>query len=78
MATITGKTTLHGYNLTLVSNDANVVFYKHGHVHTSVVTIDTSWVSNVSEVSEMAITVGGVVDHDGNTVGKMAEYIAKP
>jgi hypothetical protein len=78
LATITGKATLHGYDLSLVSNDESVVFYKHGHVHNSVVTIDTSWVSNVTEVSEMAIRVAAVVDHDGNAVGKMTEYIAVP
>jgi hypothetical protein len=76
-ATLIGQGELHGCNLGLVANEDSTIFFKHEHIHTSTITIDTVWINNLTTASaDMMLNVDALIDHEGNALGKTVEFLA--
>lgn len=58
---------LHGYDLSLINNgDNSIIFEEQQHMHTDKVTIERSWVNNLSRAADLTLKLTVKIDHDGN------------
>jgi hypothetical protein len=70
---------LHGYALTLTNKTTNaVVLNADDHVHGTTVTLDTFWVNNVADHSDMRLQIDAEIDHEGNKESKTINFHCHP
>lgn len=70
---------LHGWEVVIkkVAN-GQVVFMAEDHVHAEEFHIDTFWINNVTEHSDMELHVSALIDHDGNKETKVVAFHCHP
>jgi hypothetical protein len=70
---------LHGYAITLTNKTTNtVVLSADDHVHGTTVTLDTFWVNNVADHSDMSLQIDAEIDHEGNKESKIINFHCHP
>ena len=78
-ATLTGKETLHGWQIVLrKKSDGSVLFEKNAHVHDLTLTIDETWTNNLPDHTDLELEVFAQLDHDGTKTSKVVNFHAHP
>lgn len=77
--TITSTEEMHGYMVTLRDQTAEMILMEYDrHIDAATQTIDTFWVNNVTQHTEMLLSITAVKDHLGNTVTKEINFHCHP
>lgn len=70
---------MHGYQVKLTNlNTSSDVLTSEEHSHGSSYTIDEAWTTNVSDTSNMQLTITAVKNHEGATVNKTVQFVCLP
>lgn len=78
-ATLTGKETLHGWQIVLrKKSDGAVLFEKNAHVHDLTLTIDETWTNDLTDHTDLVLEVFAQLDHDGTKTSKVVNFHAHP
>lgn len=78
-ATLTGKETLHGWKIEIrKKSDGTVLFRDDDHDHAKTLTVERTWVNNVTAHTDLVVEVFAQVDHDGKSTSKTVNIHAHP
>lgn len=78
-ATLTGKETLHGWKIEIrKKSDGTVLFSDDEHTHGKTLTVERTWVNNVTEHTDLVVEVFAQLDHDGKSTSKSVNTQAHP
>jgi hypothetical protein len=70
---------LHGYELRLTNTTKDsVVFTAHAHEDTKMLNVSQIWINNVTEHSDMTLTIDALTDHDGAKQSKDIDFHCHP
>lgn len=77
--TIVSTSEMHGYNVKL-HNHATMTDVLNETVegHESSYNFDEHWTNNVTDTSNMVLTISAVIDHDGNLGTKTINFVCLP
>jgi hypothetical protein len=77
--TISSNGELHGYTLEIVnSGDNSIVFSKSSSTHASSYAFHEHWMNNVSDTTNMRITIDAMLNHDGLKTSKSINVVCLP
>ncbi len=78
-ADITSNIEIHGYEATLKNVTADTIVWSTSeHEHMTNYHIHGSWINDVTDTSDMQLTIIAEVDHDGTTESKTVSFICLP
>lgn len=79
-AKITHTEELHGYEVSIINTSQNdtMVFNKHEHMDASSFDIDTYWVNQVTNHSNMKLIIDVMTDHSGTKETKEVSFHCHP
>lgn len=78
-ALLQNSSEMHGYAIQLANlTDTTIVFEMDEHAHGTSITIDTFWVNNVMEHSDMRLYITAEIDHEGTTVTDSVSFHCHP
>ncbi|MGB0850568.1 MAG: hypothetical protein ACPGTP_04930 [Bacteroidia bacterium] len=70
---------LHGFEITLTNiTKDSVVYTAHAHEDTKMMNISQMWINNVTEHSDMKLTIDALTDHDGAEQTKEIDFHCHP
>ncbi len=78
-AVATHNEMLHGWNIHLVNTSSgDTVLFKHAHEHGTTLNIHHNWVNDVTQHSDMKLTIEVMLDHGGNEIYRTVNFHCHP
>ncbi len=79
LGTVESAYPLHGYEIRIMDNQYNdTMFSVHQHNHLSEMSLQASWINNVSSMSDVLIEIKAFINHEGDFVTKNLKVVCLP
>ncbi len=79
MGSVEAAVPLHGYEIRIMDNQLNdTMFSVHQHNHLSQMSLQASWINNVSSTSQAVIEIKAFINHEGDYVTKTLNVVCLP
>lgn len=74
---VSGKTSMHGYEVTILNATGDSLFHAHNHTHASSIDVSETWVTSQTTPGGLRVIITSAINHEGDNLTKEVSILVQ-